>query len=102
MSLAHLAKQSLELVDRQHCGSWIIDSLRKRLDGDIDDDAEGEGRVLFESAFRAKCDSPEQPSLVDGARPVYSKKWVPRPDEVTHARNKLSPPVRLGTPAHKT
>src|SRR4051812_46874260 len=48
MPPADISQQSFELIDRQNGRGRVVDSLRQRLDADIDDDTEREARILFE------------------------------------------------------
>src|SRR6516162_6636276 len=60
----------MKLVDGEHSGGWIVDSLRQRLDSDIDNNPECERRVLLDSPLRAECDLPTQQAVADRRRAV--------------------------------
>ena len=54
-TLPDVTQKVMNLVDRQHRRRRIVNRWRERFARDIDNDAEGEHRILFEGAFVANC-----------------------------------------------
>src|ERR1044072_2492237 len=68
----HVAQQMMDLIDAQAGWCRIVDSRRKGLGRDVNNDAKRIRRILFESTFLAQCDGAPQcpfiesfPTLVD-------------------------------------
>ena len=89
-------QQAVQLVDGQHRRRRIVDGRRQRLDRDVDQDAEGEGRILLHRALGSEHDGLPQPTVVDGAgaavQPV--QRFVDR-QKVAHLRDEFDDPVGL-------
>src|SRR4051794_1529177 len=96
MSFADHAKEALQLIDGEHRGGWIVDGLRQCLDGNIDENTEGKGRILLDGALRSESDSASDPALIDRARTAMkSKKGLAHADEVSHPGKELDNCLRL-------
>ena len=79
----------MKLIDRHDRGAGIIDSRRKRLDSDVDDHPEREGRVLLDRAFRAECNLSSERAIVDlRGIAVEPEQRLAGSHEVTNARDK--------------
>ena len=65
MTLPDHAEQALKLVYGEDGGRRIVDGFRQRLDRDIDDDPECEGRILLDGALGTECDRSPETTLVD-------------------------------------
>ena len=87
-------KQTVKLVDGEHGRRRIVDGRRQRLDRDIDQDAEGKGRILLDSAFGPERDRRPQLTVVDGAGAAIQPKqrFVGR-HEVAHLGDEFDDPV---------
>ena len=59
-ALPQATQQILDLVDRLDCRCRIINGRRQRLDGDVDQQADGILRVLLRRPFERQVDGPHQ------------------------------------------
>ena len=62
---ANHSQQAMKLVDGEHSRGRIVDGRRQSLDGDIDQDAKREHRVLLERTLRPKHGGVPQPAIID-------------------------------------
>ena len=86
----------MKLVDGEHCRRWIIDGRRQGLDGDIDQDAEGKGRILLDSTFGPERDCPSQLTVVDCAcAAIQPKQRFIHRHEVAHMGDEFYHPVGM-------
>src|SRR5262245_58233900 len=89
------AQQALQLIDGEHGGRRVVDGLRQRLDGDVDDDAKGEQGILLDGALGAERDRAPQSRLVDRAgAAIEQEEGFAHADEIAHARHEFDDPVR--------
>ena len=86
----------MKLVDGEHGRRRIVDGRRQRLDRDIDQDAEGKGRILLDGAFGPERDGRPQLLVVDGAGAAIQpeQRFVHR-HEVAHLGDEFDNPVGL-------
>ena len=61
---AHQPQQPVQLVDRHYRRRRVVDRRRQGLDRDVDQDAQGEGRILLHGALAAERDRGAQPPVV--------------------------------------
>ena len=102
MAQAHDAQHPVQLVDRHHRGGRVVDRRRQGLDGDVDQDAQGEGRVLLHRALGAERDRGTQPLVVDGdGAAVQAKQRLVDREEVADLRHELDVAVGLAGQRHQ-
>ena len=90
------AQQSLHLVDREHGRRRIVDRRRERLEPDVDQDAEGEHRILLERPLGSEGHVGAQRLVGDRRRATvqHEQRLVGR-DEVADLRHELDHAVVL-------
>lgn len=86
----------MQLVNRENGRRRVIDRRRQGLDGDIDQDAEGKGRILLHRALGSDRDFRPQLTLVDVASAAIQaeQRFIWR-QEVTDLRHEFNDPAGL-------
>jgi hypothetical protein len=78
-----LQQQVLDVVEHLDGGGRVVDGRRERPDGDVDQDAEGEGRVLLDGPLPPEGEhAPQAPPQGRWRRPVDLDQDGPVGDEV--------------------
>ena len=62
---ADIAKQTVKLIDGEHCCRRIIDRLGQSPDRYVDNDAQREGGILLDGSLTSECNQSSQPALVE-------------------------------------
>ena len=83
----------MDLVDGEHGGRRVVDRRRQRLQRDVDDDAEGERRILFHRPFRAERDGFPDRRVEPTAPAVDVEQRVALGHEVADLRHDLDDAV---------
>jgi len=94
-------KETMKLVNGKHGRCRIIDGRRQCFNRNIDQDAQGKGRILIDSTLGPKRNCCPQLTVLDGARAaIQPQQWFIRRHKVAHLGDELYYAVGVSRQVH--